>query len=293
MSSSCGLGDKTPWVLTIALESLAHEALSELISKILFLKWKLNLKTCHLSLMGSSLQLLLPFWLWSMLFYVWNLWDISTLISLLVSFHCSACSQLWATISPPQSPIFSDYFLWCWIRGAENSFFLTKRSGEDSTGPRLVCDKGPFSEFSGGNEIWCDHFVSDLCEFSPRTLAISLWCQLLKHGWWKRKRQIRTDSVIGLLLPLNGHEFEQAPKVGDGQGSLVCYNPWGRKESDMTERLNWAELPLNSFVNTRIVTGKPYLCHTRSWTWFFLALVESLGQERRAPKWHSGDVPLG
>ena len=73
MSSSCGLGDKTPWVLTIALESLAHEALSELISKILFLKWKLNLKTCHLSLMGSSLQLLLPFWLWSMLFYVWNL----------------------------------------------------------------------------------------------------------------------------------------------------------------------------------------------------------------------------
>ena len=63
MSSNCGLGDKTPWVLTIALESLAHEAISELISKILFLKWKLNSETCHLSLMGSSLQLL--FWLWS------------------------------------------------------------------------------------------------------------------------------------------------------------------------------------------------------------------------------------
>ena len=38
---------------------------------------------------------------------------------------------------------------------------------------------------------------------------------------------------------LNGHEFEQAPEVGDGQGSLVCYSPWGCKESDMTERLNF------------------------------------------------------
>ena len=35
-----------------------------------------------------------------------------------------------------------------------------------------------------------------------------------------------------------GHEFEQAPGVGDGQGSLVCCDSWGHKESDMTERLN-------------------------------------------------------
>ena len=36
---------------------------------------------------------------------------------------------------------------------------------------------------------------------------------------------------------LNGHEFEQALGVDDGQGSLACCSPWGRKESDMTERL--------------------------------------------------------
>ena len=35
-----------------------------------------------------------------------------------------------------------------------------------------------------------------------------------------------------------GHEFEQAPGVGDGQGSLVCCSPWSRKELDMTEQLN-------------------------------------------------------
>ena len=34
------------------------------------------------------------------------------------------------------------------------------------------------------------------------------------------------------------HEFEQAPGVGDGQGSLACCSQWGRKESDTTERLN-------------------------------------------------------
>ena len=36
----------------------------------------------------------------------------------------------------------------------------------------------------------------------------------------------------------NGHEFEQALGYGEGQGSLVCYSPWGCKELDMTERLN-------------------------------------------------------
>ena len=40
---------------------------------------------------------------------------------------------------------------------------------------------------------------------------------------------------------LKGHEFEQALGVGDGQGSLECCSPWGHKESDTTERLNWTE----------------------------------------------------
>ena len=37
---------------------------------------------------------------------------------------------------------------------------------------------------------------------------------------------------------LNGHEFEEAPGDGEGQGSLACCSSWGHKESDMTERLN-------------------------------------------------------
>ena len=46
------------------------------------------------------------------------------------------------------------------------------------------------------------------------------------------------DEMVEWHHQLDGHEFEQALGVGDGQGSLVCCNPWGRKESYMTERLN-------------------------------------------------------
>ena len=46
------------------------------------------------------------------------------------------------------------------------------------------------------------------------------------------------DEMVGWHHQLNGHDFEQALGVGDGQGSLVCFNPWGRKEPDITERLN-------------------------------------------------------
>ena len=46
------------------------------------------------------------------------------------------------------------------------------------------------------------------------------------------------DEVVGWNHQFNGHEFEQAP--GDeGQGSLMCCNPWGHKESDTTERMNY------------------------------------------------------
>ena len=47
-------------------------------------------------------------------------------------------------------------------------------------------------------------------------------------------------EMVGWHHRLNGHEFGQAPGVGDGQGGVVCYSPWGHKKSDMTERLSTA-----------------------------------------------------
>ena len=52
--------------------------------------------------------------------------------------------------------------------------------------------------------------------------------------------------MISLSTVLN--EFEQAPGVGDGQGSLVCCSPCGRKESDMTEWLNWTDLHIAWYI---------------------------------------------
>ena len=57
-----------------------------------------------------------------------------------------------------------------------------------------------------------------------------------------RRRRGRQDEMVGWHHRLNGHEFEQAPGVGERQGGLVCCSPWGHKESDTTERLNWTQL---------------------------------------------------
>ena len=46
------------------------------------------------------------------------------------------------------------------------------------------------------------------------------------------------DKMFGWHHQLNGHEFEQAPGIGDGQGSLKHYSPWDHKESNMTVQLN-------------------------------------------------------
>ena len=57
---------------------------------------------------------------------------------------------------------------------------------------------------------------------------------------WKQEEKGMTENeMVGWHHQLYGHEFEQAPGVGDSQGSLACCSPRGLKESDTTERLNW------------------------------------------------------
>ena len=50
-----------------------------------------------------------------------------------------------------------------------------------------------------------------------------------------KKKGITEDKMVGWHYRVDGHEFEQALGVGDGQGSLLCCSPWGQKESDMTD----------------------------------------------------------
>ena len=58
--------------------------------------------------------------------------------------------------------------------------------------------------------------------------------------WRQEEKGMTQDEMAGWHHRLNGHNYEQAPGDGDGQGSLVCCSPWVA-ELDMTEQLNWTE----------------------------------------------------
>ena len=57
--------------------------------------------------------------------------------------------------------------------------------------------------------------------------------------WRQEEKGTTEDEMVGWHHRLYGHEFELTPGVGDGQGGLVCCSPWGGKESDTIEWLNW------------------------------------------------------
>ena len=76
-----------------------------------------------------------------------------------------------------------------------------------------------------------------------------------------RRRRGQQRMMTGWHHRLNEHEFEQTPGVGDGQGGfLVCCSPWGHKELDTTEQLNWIDwkylrkdsLKIHPLWNTRL-----------------------------------------
>ena len=59
--------------------------------------------------------------------------------------------------------------------------------------------------------------------------------------WRQEEKGATEDEMVGWHHWLKGHEFEWTPGVADRQGSLACCSSWGRKESDMTEWLNWTD----------------------------------------------------
>ena len=72
------------------------------------------------------------------------------------------------------------------------------------------------------------------------------WCIGKDPGagkdWRQEEKGTTEDEMVGWHHQLDGHECKQAPGVGDGQWGLACCSPWGHKELDTTEQLNWTEL---------------------------------------------------
>ena len=90
-------------------------------------------------------------------------------------------------------------------------------------------------------KVWC---------WSWNSNTLATWCEELTYlkgsdarkDWRQEKKGTTEDEMAGWHHWLNGYVFEWTLGVGDEQGGLVCCSPWGHKESDMTERLNWTEL---------------------------------------------------
>ena len=64
------------------------------------------------------------------------------------------------------------------------------------------------------------------------------------RDWGEEEKRTTEDEMAGWHHWLNGRESEWTPGVGDGQEGLACWDSWGCKESDTTERLNWTELKI-------------------------------------------------
>ena len=79
-------------------------------------------------------------------------------------------------------------------------------------------------------------------------------------GWRQEEKGMAEDEMIGWHHRLNRHESEQAPGVGDRQESLSCCSPWGYKESDTTEKLNWTEYITTTVQKLFCVFPKFCLC---------------------------------
>ena len=151
---------------------------------------------------------------------------------------CQSCGfssshvWMWETIKKPERRRIDAFELWCWRRllrvpwtaRRSNQSVLKEINPEYSLGGLML--KLILQFF--GYLMW----RTDSLE---KTLITGKDLRLEEKG-------LTEDEMVGWYHRLDEHEFEQAPGVGDEQGSLACCSPWGHKESDMTEELNWIQL---------------------------------------------------
>ena len=85
------------------------------------------------------------------------------------------------------------------------------------------------------------------------------------NDWRWEEKGTTEDEMVGWHHQLDGHEFEQAPGVGDGQGSLAYCSPWGRKELDTTELNLWPRNGQELPPLTKSMSTGPQ--QTSRWMW--------------------------
>ena len=113
------------------------------------------------------------------------------------------------------------------------------------------------------------HWKDWCCSLSSNTLPT--WCEELTHWkspWcWKDWRQeeegMAENEMVGWHQGLNGHEFEQAPGDGEGQGSLACCSPWSRRVEHNWTTKQQTLITSNSKIAWCVWNRQPHLTQTR------------------------------
>ena len=93
-----------------------------------------------------------------------------------------------------------------------------------------------------GNQSWIFIGRTDAEAGTPKLCDVRNWLigkDLGAGKDWRQEKGTTEDEMVGWHHQLNGHEFEKAPGVGNGQGSVACF--MGLKELDLTECLNWGK----------------------------------------------------
>ena len=133
-------------------------------------------------------------------------------------------SERW-TIKKTEYQRTDAFKLWCWRRLLRVPW-TARRSNQS-----ILKEINPKYSLEGLMISWSSNTLSTWCEELGKDPDAG-------KDWRQEEKGMTEDEMVGWHHCLKGHEFEQAPGDGEGQGSLACCKPWGCKESDMTERLN-------------------------------------------------------
>ena len=159
----------------------------------------------------------------------------------------------WTNKGPSsQSYGFSNSHVWMWeLDQKEGWCFQTVVLEKTLESPLDSKEIKPFNP--KGNQPWIFIERTDAVDEAPVLWPPDVKIQLIqkdpdagKDTRWEEKGTTQ-DEMVGWHHRLNGHEFEQVPAVGDGQGSLACCSPWGCKEFDVTEWVNWTDIKMSSW----------------------------------------------
>ena len=145
---------------------------------------------------------------------------------------------------------FSSGHVWMWELDCEESWALknwcfwtvvlekTLESPLDCKEIQPVYPKGYQSWVIGGTDVEAETLIL----WPPDEKSWLIWKDPdVGKDWEQEEKGTTEDEMVGWHHRLDRHGFGWTPGVGVGQGGLACCGSWGRKESDMIERLNWTE----------------------------------------------------